>query len=95
MSDSARDLCEKITKKSLGVPCEILHVFDLEDDFGEIVQSIEIVRGNSKTGNCIGVHRHDPYQYSLCDALDVAARDGFERIYLYGDLSKIDFEDLL
>lgn len=74
---------EKAMKRSMAVPCEIIKTIEIEDELGAI-SYVEIVKGNSYTRNCIGIHRYKPSDREIEMAVDTAFRDGFNRIYIYG-----------
>lgn len=54
----------------------------IQFDDGSEVQIVERDARNWP-GDGVGIHRLDPDERDVEDALEVAARDGFETIYVY------------
>lgn len=75
-----RELYLKAHARSLGVPCEILRVIQIED------VSVKILKGNQHTRDCIGIHLLNPLPYDLELAIDNAFSKMFHRIYVYREI---------
>ena len=76
-----KSLYKQAKKKSESIPCEFIKRIELEDDLGTLVAWIDVMRGNKYTRKCIGIHTTED---GLDDAIQTAAKDNLERIYVYG-----------
>lgn len=84
-NNEIRKMYEEAKLKSLSVPCEIIKsiVYEIEEGDELVTQKLEIVKGNSKTRGCMGVHLMNPSEAELDRWVDRCMNDVTDRIYIY------------